>query len=55
MNKAIGGGIPAELFQNLKDDAMKVLHSLSFGLFKYLVDINLIYSLYETLSGDILI
>ena len=29
MNKASGGGgIPVELFQNLKDDAMKVLHSI---------------------------
>ena len=29
MNKAGGGdGIPAELFQILKDDAVKVLHSL---------------------------
>ena len=29
MNKASGGdGIPVELFQILKDDAMKVLHSL---------------------------
>ena len=28
MNKASGGdGIPVELFQILKDDAMKVLHS----------------------------
>ena len=28
-NKATGGdGIPAELFQNLKDDAVKVLHSI---------------------------
>ena len=28
MNKASGGeGIPAELFQSLKDDAVKVLHS----------------------------
>ena len=28
-NKASGGeGIPAELFQILKDDAMKVLHSI---------------------------
>ena len=28
MNKASGGdGIPAELFQILKDDAVKVLHS----------------------------
>ena len=29
MNKASGGdGIPAALFQNLKDDAVKVLHSI---------------------------
>ena len=29
MNKASGGdGIPVELFQNLKDDAMKVLYSV---------------------------
>ena len=29
MNKASGGdGIPVELFQILKDDAMKVLHSI---------------------------
>ena len=29
MNKASGGdGIPAELFQILKDDAVKVLHSI---------------------------
>ena len=29
MNKAIGGdGIPVELFQILKDDAVKVMHSL---------------------------
>ena len=29
MNKASGGdGIPVELFQILKDDAMKVLHSM---------------------------
>ena len=29
MNKASGGdGLPAELFQILKDDAMKVLHSI---------------------------
>ena len=29
MNKAIGGdGIPAELFQILKDDAIEVLHSI---------------------------
>ena len=33
MNKASGGdGIPAELFKILKDDAVKVLHSISkFG------------------------
>ena len=35
-NKAIGGdGIPVELFQILKDDAVKVLHSI-FG--KYLLE-----------------
>ena len=29
MNKASGGdGIPVELFQNLKDDAVRVLHSV---------------------------
>ena len=29
MNKAGGGdGIPTELFQNLKDDAVKLLHSM---------------------------
>ena len=29
MNKVSGGdGVPAELFQILKDDAVKVLHSL---------------------------
>ena len=28
-NKASGGdGVPVELFQSLKDDAMKVLHSI---------------------------
>ena len=33
MNKARGGeGIPVELFQILKDDAVKVLHSLSANL-----------------------
>ena len=32
-NKASGGdGIPVELFQILKDDAMKVLHSMSANL-----------------------
>ena len=30
MNKASGGdGIPVELFQTLKDDAVKVLHSVT--------------------------
>ena len=33
MNKASGGnGIPAELFQILKDDAVKVLHSMPANL-----------------------
>ena len=32
-NKASGGdGIPVELFQTLKDDAVKVLHSMSANL-----------------------
>ena len=35
MNKASGGdGIPAELFQILKDDAIKVLHSLCQQIWK---------------------
>ena len=35
MNKASGGdGIPAELFQILKDDAVKVLHSICWQIWK---------------------
>ena len=35
MNKARGGdGIPAELFQILKDDAVKVLHSICQQIWK---------------------
>ena len=35
MNKGSGGdGIPAELFQILKDDAMKVLHSIYQQMWK---------------------
>ena len=35
MNKANGGdGIPVELFQILKDDALKVLHSLYQQIWK---------------------
>ena len=35
MNKASGGdGIPVELFQILKDDAMKVLHSICQQVWK---------------------
>ena len=35
MNKASGGdGIPAELFQILKDDALKVLHSICQKIWK---------------------
>ena len=34
-NKASGGdGIPAELFQILKDDAVKVLHSIGQQIWK---------------------
>ena len=37
MNKASGGdGIPVELFQILKDDAMKVLHSTYHQIWKIL-------------------
>ena len=35
MNKASGGGgIPVELFQSLKDDAVKVLHSICQRIWK---------------------
>ena len=35
MNEASGGdGIPAELFQTLKDDAVKVLHSICQEIWK---------------------
>ena len=35
MDKASGGnGIPIELFQNLKDDAVKVLHSICQQIWK---------------------
>ena len=35
MNKASGGdGIPVELFQILKDDAVKVLHSICHQILK---------------------
>ena len=34
MNKASGGGIPVELFQILKDDAVKVLHSTCQPIWK---------------------
>ena len=35
MNKASGGdGIPVELFQILKDDAVKVLHAISQPIWK---------------------
>ena len=35
MNKAIGGeGFPVELFQILKDDAVKVLHSMCQQIWK---------------------
>ena len=34
MNKASGGGDPAELFQILKDDAVKVLHSICQQIWK---------------------
>ena len=35
MNKASGGnGVPVELFQILKDDAVKVLHSICWQIWK---------------------
>ena len=34
MNKARGDGIPVELFQILKDDAVKVLHSICQQIWK---------------------
>ena len=41
-NKASGGdGIPVELFQNLKDNAMKVLHSICQHLENSAVDTRL--------------
>ena len=40
MNKASGGdGIPAELFHILKDDSVKVLHSICQQIFKPLVSL----------------
>ena len=42
MNKASGGdGIPVELFQILKDDAVKVLHSICQQIWKTAVDTGL--------------
>ena len=42
MNKASGGdGIPVELFQILKDDAVEVLHSMSANLENTAVAIGL--------------
>ena len=42
MNKASGGdGIPTELFQMLKDDAVKVLHSICQQIWKTAVAIEL--------------
>ena len=42
MNKASGGdGIPVELFQILKDDAVKVLHSICQHLENSAVDTGL--------------
>ena len=42
MNKASGGdGIPVELFQILKDDAVKVLHSICQQIWKTAVGTGL--------------
>ena len=41
-NKASGGdGIPVELFQSLKDDAVKVLHSICQKIWKTMVTTGL--------------
>ena len=45
MNKASGGhGIPVELFQTLKDDAVKVLHSVQFSSAQLLSCVQLFVS-----------
>ena len=42
MNKASGGGgIPGELFQILKDDAMKVLHSICQQIWKLSIGLRI--------------
>ena len=47
MNKASGGdGIPAELFQILKDDAVKVLHSICQQIWKIAVATGLEMSVF---------
>ena len=47
MNKASGGdGIPAKLFQILKDDAVKVLHSICQQIWKTAVATGLERSLF---------
>ena len=44
MNKASGGDrIPAELFQTLKDDAVKVLHSIPLIIIMTVFIINFSY------------
>ena len=49
MNKASGGdGIPVELFQILKDDTLKVLHSLPLTLKQATTDLRLHQKLLDT-------
>ena len=51
MNKASGGdGIPVELFQVLKDDAVKVLHNRSLDLIHLL---RLGLCMISTISGKL--
>ena len=51
MNKASGGdGIPVELFQILKDDAVKVLHSICQQIFFFFLILFYFYTLQNCIS-----
>ena len=53
MNKASGGdGIPVELFQILKDDAVKVLHSICQQIWKTAVAIGLVQLSFHSNSKE---
>ena len=54
MNKASGGdGIPVELFQILKDDAVKVLHSIGVFVARELIYCNVIVCIHRNLNLNI--